>query len=270
MHRPSRLRRVLRWLLLAGFVVGLLLAAATAGYMRYLDTTITRTFEGRRWSVPAVIYAQPVELYPGALLSVRSLGNTLERLGYRAVTGRPQPGAFSRSGDAIDIHLRAFPFPDQPRDIQRIRVRFQNEVILEITDSDGRMIPIIALDPAAIGSFFPSHGEDRIVLAPDQVPTLLTETLKAVEDQNFDSHFGFDPLGILRAFWANLRAGEVQQGGSTLTQQLVKSFYLSNRRTLERKLREVGMAIILDYRFSKEEILNAFINEIFLGQDGRR
>jgi penicillin-binding protein 1B len=270
MHRPSRLRRVLRWLLLAGFVVGLLLAAAIAGYMRYLDTTITRTFEGRRWSVPAVIYAQPVELYPGALLSVRSLGNTLERLGYRAVTGRPQPGAFSRSGDAIDIHLRAFPFPDQPRDIQRIRVRFQNEVILEITDSDGRMIPIIALDPAAIGSFFPSHGEDRIVLAPDQVPTLLTETLKAVEDQNFDSHFGFDPLGILRAFWANLRAGEVQQGGSTLTQQLVKSFYLSNRRTLERKLREVGMAIILDYRFSKEEMLNAFINEIFLGQDGRR
>ncbi len=271
---PGRVRRflarLLRTLLLALFIVAAVGAAATIGYMRYLDTIITRTFNERHWSEPAVIFAEPLELFSGALLSQRSLSEELERLGYRQVNGRPPPGAFQRDGDSLEIHLRAFRFAEGPRDIQRIRVRFARDAIVEVADSDGRMIPIIDLDPQAIGSFFPSHGEDRIVLQPEDVPTLLTEALKAVEDQNFDTHLGFDPMGILRALWVNVRAGEVQQGGSTLTQQLVKSFYLSNRRTIERKIREVLMAIILDYRFSKEDILNAFINEIFLGQDGRR
>jgi penicillin-binding protein 1B len=246
------------------------LAAAIAGYLRYLDTTITRTFEGRRWSVPAVIYAQPLELFPGALLSMRNVMHELDRLGYREVAGVPPPGSFKRGADALDIHLRGFRFVEGQRDNQRIVLRFRNDTIVEITDIQGQQVPLIQLDPAAIGSFFPSHGEDRIVLAPDQVPVLLTETLKAVEDKNFDQHPGFDLEGILRALWVNVRAGEVQQGGSTLTQQLVKSYYLSNRRTLERKLREIGMAIILDARFSKADILNAYVNEIFLGQDGRR
>ncbi|MFN2166250.1 MAG: transglycosylase domain-containing protein, partial [Anaerolineae bacterium] len=134
----------------------------------------------------------------------------------------------------------------------------------------GRPVPLIRLDPPTIGSFFPSHGEDRQVLEPDQVPELLRSALKAVEDQNFDTHHGFDPQGIARALWVNVRAGEFQQGGSTLTQQLVKSYYLDNRRTLARKLRELVMAIILELRFSKADILNAYINEIYLGQDGRR
>jgi len=264
------LTRLVRTLLLALLIVVAVSTAATIGYMRYLDTIITRTFNERHWSEPAIILAAPLELFPGAMLTPRSLSRELTRLGYRQVAERPPPGAFRRDGDHIEIHLRAFRFAEGPRDIQRIRVRFSGDAIVEVSDSDGRLIPIIEMDPQAIGSFFPSHGEDRIVLRTEEVPTLLTEALKAVEDQNFDSHLGFDPMGILRALWVNMRAGEVQQGGSTLTQQLVKSFYLSNRRTIERKVREVLMAIILDYRFSKEEILNAFINEIFLGQDGRR
>lgn len=267
---PTLLRRIVRTVLLGGFVVGLVVAAGVAGYLRYLDATITQTFEGRRWSVPAVIYAQPLELFPGALIPLPTLLRELDRLGYREVSGAPPPGSFTRSGNLVDIHLRNFRFIEGERENQRVRLRFQQNAIVEVADLAGRQIPLIRLDPAAIGSFFPSHGEDRIVLAPDQVPPLLTETLKAVEDRNFDTHPGFDLEGILRALWVNLVAGEVRQGGSTLTQQLVKSYYLTNRRTLERKLREIGMAIILDARFSKDDILNAYVNEIFLGQDGRR
>jgi len=267
---PTLLGRLLRTLFLTGLIVLLIVAAGVAGYMRYLDTTITRTFEGRRWSVPAVIYAQPLELFPGALLSMREAVHELDRLGYRETQGVPPPGSFARSGNQLDVHLREFRFIEGQRSNQRIRIRFSQDAIVEVANVRGEQVPLISLDPAAIGSFFPSHGEDRIVLAPEHVPVLLTETLKAVEDKNFDTHPGFDLEGMLRALWVNLRAGEVQQGGSTLTQQLVKSYYLSNRRTLERKLREIGMAIILDARFPKEEILNAYVNEIFLGQDGRR
>ncbi len=266
----SLLGRLFRTLMLSAVVVGLILAAAAAGYLRYLDTTITRTFEGRRWTVPAVIYAQPLELFPGATLSMASVTRELQRLGYREVSGVPPPGSYRRTDLDLDIHLRSFQFMEGNRGNQRIRLGFREGGIAEVTDPNGRQVPLIRLDPAAIGSFFPSHGEDRVVLAPDEVPPLLTETLKTIEDKNFDQHPGFDLMGIMRALWVNLRAGEVQQGGSTLTQQLVKSYYLDNRRTFERKLRELGMAIILDARFSKADILNAYVNEIFLGQDGRR
>ncbi|MBX3707537.1 MAG: penicillin-binding protein 1B [Pseudomonadales bacterium] len=276
-RRPARAKRprslawrVFRALMLTGFVFGLIAAAAVAGYMRYLDTTITATFEGRRWSVPAVIYAQPLELFPGALLSMANVTRELNRLGYREATGTPPPGSYQRGDGSLDIHLRSFRFIEGPRESQRIRLRFRQGTLVDVSDPSGRAVPLIRLDPAAIGSFFPSHGEDRVVLAPDQVPPLLVETLKIIEDRNFDQHPGFDLAGIIRALWVNVRAGEIQQGGSTLTQQLVKSYYLDNRRTIERKVRELLMAIILDARFAKPDILNAYVNEIFLGQDGRR
>ena len=126
------------------------------------------------------------------------------------------------------------------------------------------------LDPLLIGSIFPIHGEDRIVVAPDEVPPLLPEALKAVEDRKFDSHHGVNPLAILRALFVNVRAGQIEQGGSTLTQQLVKSYFLDSRRTLRRKAEEAMMAVILEARYEKADIMNAYINEIYLGQDGRR
>jgi penicillin-binding protein 1B len=245
-------------------------AVAVAGYLFYLDRKITSTFEGRRWSVPAVIYAQPLELYPGAALSLANVIRELERLGYRQQASVTAPGTYHRAGNRLDIHLRSFRFMERQRDSQRIALAFSGPSIAEVRDGSGRPVPLIRLEPLTIGSFFPSHGEDRLVLAPEQIPPLLRESLKAVEDQNFDSHAGFDPVGIARAAWVNLRAGEIQQGGSTLTQQLVKSYYLDNRRTFERKLREVAMAVILEARFDKPEILDAYINEIHLGQDGGR
>ncbi len=134
----------------------------------------------------------------------------------------------------------------------------------------GEDVPIFRLDPLLIGSIFPIHGEDRVVVTPDQVSPLLPAALKVVEDRKFDSHNGVDFGAIARAAWVNLRAGQIEQGGSTLTQQLVKSYFLDNRRTLGRKLEEAMMAWLLEVHFEKQDLMNAYINEIYLGQDGNR
>src|SRR5690606_12032949 len=112
--------------------------------------------------------------------------------------------------------------------------------------------------------------EDRVIVAPDQVPPLLPAALKVVEDRKFDTHHGVDLSAIMRAAFVNLRAGEIQQGGSTLTQQLVKSYFLDSRRTFGRKIEEAIMAVLLEIHFGKRDLMNAYINEIYLGQDGRR
>jgi penicillin-binding protein 1B len=126
------------------------------------------------------------------------------------------------------------------------------------------------LDPLLIGSIFPIHGEDRVVVTPDEVSRLVPAALKVVEDRKFDSHHGVDLGAIARAAFINLRAGQIQQGGSTLTQQLVKSYFLDSRRTFGRKIEEAMMAVLLEIHFDKQDLMNAYINEIYLGQDGRR
>ncbi|MDQ1344799.1 MAG: penicillin-binding protein, partial [Pseudomonadota bacterium] len=161
-------------------------------------------------------------------------------------------------------------FADERQGARALRLGFSGDAITSLEDVQGREVAVMRLDPLLIGSIFPIHGEDRIVVAPDQVPPLLPAALKAVEDRKFDSHHGVNPLAILRALFVNVRAGQIEQGGSTLTQQLVKSYFLDSRRTLRRKAEEAVMAVILESRFEKADIMNAYINEIYLGQDGRR
>ncbi|NOX52782.1 MAG: penicillin-binding protein 1B [Gammaproteobacteria bacterium] len=250
-----------------GLFVGVLIGVAA--FLIQVDRTITKTFEGRRWSVPAQVFAQPLELHQGAKISRAELQVELQRLGYHQDANLPTPGTFKTHNQELQIYLRAFHFMERARQSQRLDIQFRNNQISSISNSQGD-VPLIRLDPATIGSFFPSHGEDRLILTPESVPPLLSEGLKAVEDRKFDQHVGFSLRGMLRALLVNLRTGERQQGGSTLTQQLVKSYFLDNRRTIERKLKEVAMAVILELRFTKEDLLTAYINEIFLGQNGNR
>ena len=264
--------RVLRALWLTAkwsAAAGLVVVIGIVGYLVYVDSKITSTFEGRRWSVPAQVYAAPVELYPGLALSLDEFTDELERVGYTRSARGDVPGEFAVAGDTLHVVLRPFEFVDGQRDTLDVTVEFRDGAIDTLSTSSST-VASVRLEPPLIGSFFTSHGEDRVVVPPDAVPVLLTDTLKAVEDQHFDSHPGFDVMGILRALLVNLREGEITQGGSTLTQQLVKSYFLDNRQTVERKLREVAMAVILELRFEKEDLLNAYVNEIFLGQDGAR
>ena len=244
-----------------------------AGYLMQLDRRITSTFEGRRWSVPAVVFARPLELYPGLELSTLTLIEELERVGYVSRPEAVLPGEYALNDNGLSLYLRAFSYPEGPRPAQRLQIRIEGGRLSALTvpgEGPAVELPLLRLDPPSIGSIYPSHGEDRVVLAPEQVPDLLRAALIAVEDQRFEAHHGFDLRGILRAAWTNLRHGGFEQGGSTLTQQLVKSYFLSNERTLSRKLQELAMAVVLETRFSKADLLNAYINEIYLGQAGQR
>ena len=264
--RAFLLRLIWRTILWLGLATVLL----SAGYAYYIDRTISKTFEGRRWSVPAQVYAQPLELFAGLALSKRQFATELDRLGYRQNVGLDSPGTYRLNASGITVHLRSFRFIDGFRPAQTLRFNFNRKGIEQITELDSGEVVLVRMDPAKIGSFFPSHGEDRIVLTPQEVPNLLAAGLKAIEDRDFDEHRGFSITGILRALFVNLRAGSARQGGSTLTQQLVKSYFLTNERTLQRKLRELAMAVILELRFSKQDLLTAYVNEIFLGQNGAR
>ena len=259
----DRLRRALGIGALAALVIAVIVVAV-------LDHRVTQQFEGRRWTLPARVYAQPIELYVGQTLSAARMAEELERLGYLSQAKIDRPGQYRRRGDRIDVYVRAFRFSDEMQPARLLRMGWSGGVLTSLSDSGGRDVPVYRLDPLLIGSIFPIHGEDRIVVSPDQVPPLLPAALKAVEDRKFDTHHGVNPLAILRALAVNVRAGQVEQGGSTLTQQLVKSYFLDSRRTLGRKAEEAVMAVILESRFEKADIMNAYINEIYLGQDGGR
>jgi penicillin-binding protein 1B len=251
-------------------VLLLLLLIAGTVIVAVLGHRITSQFEGRRWTLPARVYAQPLDLYVGQSLSAERFTEELRRLGYLASEAADRPGTYRRKGGRVDVQVREFRFSDELQPAQTLRLDFKGGTMSSLRDAQGSDVPVARLDPLLIGSIFPTHGEDRIVVSPSEVPPLLPEALKAVEDRKFDQHVGVDPLAIMRALFANIRAGQVEQGGSTLTQQLVKSYFLDSRRTLRRKAEEAVMAIILEARFDKADIMNAYINEIYLGQDGRR
>ncbi len=253
-------------LLLAG---ALLLAGVL--YALYLDRLVVRQFEGRRWTLPAQVYAAPLELYAGLPLTAAALEHELQRLHYRRTDRADHPGTYHLLGEHMEVSLRPARFADETRPSGRLTVTTAGAKGIEsLRDAAGKEVPVLRLEPLLIGSIFPIHGEDRIVVSPQEVPPLLPVALKAVEDRKFDTHHGVDPLAMLRAAWVNMRAGQIEQGGSTLTQQLVRSYFLSSRQTLSRKLREAVMALALDAHFSKPDLMNAYINEIFLGQDGDR
>src|SRR5208283_2631636 len=246
------------------------LAAIAAAWVVYLDRVVTREFKGRLWSVPARVYAEPLDLYAGASVGADELEEELRRLHYRSGDPEAGPGAYRRHGGDFDLHVRRVRFVDELREPERVSIRAGRDSITSLRHADGTELPIFRLDPLLIGSVFPIHGEDRIVLSPADVPPLLRAAIKLIEDRRFDEHHGVDPYGILRALWADLRAGHVVQGGSTLTQQLVKNYFLSDEQTVGRKATEAVMALRLEAHFSKEDILVAYLNEVYLGQDGER
>lgn len=253
---------------LAGFAA--LLVAAFALWIWLLDRQIVSQFEGRRWDLPAQVYARPLELYAGLRLSADELQRELGALGYSPATSIRTQGTYARLTGRIVLMTRPFQFWDGAQPAQKATISFGAGGIAAMTDERGRDLPLLRLDPPFIGNIFTAHGEDRIVLGPDQVPELLLESLKIVEDRDFDRHGGISLRAIARAMWANIRAGGIEQGGSTLTQQLVRSYFLDNSRTLTRKLREALMSILLELHFDKPDLLNAYVNEIYLGQAGDR
>lgn len=256
-------------------VLFLLICLIAGGYAVWqingISEEIQAKFDGKRWALPAQVYARPLELYPGLQLSPGDFIEELELSGYRLESDVKTPGGYSRKGTDIKLITRPFTFPVGEEPAKAILVQFANNQVSSISSTiSSENLPFVRLDPAKIGSFHPLIHEDRIILQQDQIPEMLKRALMAVEDKNFYNHNGISISGIARAFITNIKAGKTVQGGSTLTQQLVKNFFLNRERTLSRKFREMIMALLLEYHYSKNEILTAYINEVFLGQDGRR
>jgi penicillin-binding protein 1B len=229
-----------------------------------------RQFQGRHWSVPARVFASPLELYAGAPVTADDLEQELRRLHYQNGDPASGTGLYRRTDAGFDIHTRRARFIDELRLPQLLSIRVRNDAITSIRQSDGTELPVFRLDPPVIGNVSPIHGEDRLLVTPAEVPPLLRAGIKLVEDRRFDEHHGVDPRGVMRATWSNIRARRVVQGGSTLTQQLVKNYFLSDEQTFARKLTEAAMAMRLEAHYSKDEILVAYLNEVYLGQDGQR
>src|SRR5688572_21085165 len=213
-------RKLRKTLLHVGFAILLIGLVVCAGVALYLDRIVTPQFEGRRWTLPAKVYAQPLELYAGMPLNADQLAAELDRLHYVRVNEVQRPGTYRRRGSRIELAARKVRFADEAREAQLLTIVADARGVSALSDARGRAVPVFRLDPLLIGSIFPIHGEDRIVVPPERVPRLLTDALVVLEDRKFYSHRGIDPEAILRAAWANLRAGGIEQGGSTLTQQL--------------------------------------------------
>ncbi|MBK6738504.1 MAG: transglycosylase domain-containing protein [Haliea sp.] len=182
-----------------------------------------------------------------------------------AVSAPRKRGEVARDGHVFEVYTRGFMFAGEQEPERQVLIEFSGDRVGSMS-SGGRAVDLMRLDPVQIGGIFPQHGEDRVLVQLTDVPEHFRQALLAVEDRNFYHHWGFSFLGIARAAFNNLRSGQVVAGGSTITQQLVKNFYLTSERTIVRKLTEVAMAVLLELHYEKDLILETYINEVYLGQ----
>ncbi len=250
-------------LLLGGLGLGVLLP-----WVLILNHKVQVEFDGLTWERPSRVYARPLTLYPSLQISAIDLETELKAAAYRKTPTAATPGSYSQNGSRFRIITRAFEFADGEQASQAIQLDLQAGRIKKIEDVDFKELSLVRLDPAEIASIYPLDKQDRELVPLEDVPPLLVAGLQAVEDRRFNSHHGVDPKAIARALWVDLRDGSIEQGGSTLTQQLVKNLFLDSSQTILRKVNEALMALLMEAHFSKAEILEAYINQIFLGQQG--
>lgn len=256
-------------------VVPLLAAASFWAAHVYSDLaeTVAAKLDGRAWALPSRVYTDAFALYPGLEIGGTGVLDRLKRLGYREVDVVRGRGEFHRdpAGGALDVHLHAFHYPLHPESGRAIRLELDHGVVTRIgdllTDED---VVDASLEPEPLAGLYDQVWEERHVVTLDEIPPRLVQAVLAAEDGRFFQHGAIDVRGILRALVRNVAARRVVEGGSTLTQQLMKNFFLSEERTWSRKLRELAMAVVTEQRYSKEQILEHYLNEIYLGQSGAK
>ncbi len=251
-------------------------------YVQHLTRQVTEKFAGPKWDIPSKVYSDSFHVYPGQNMKTIHLKEKLERRGYHEVEGTPdsadaensieRPGEYKQTHPSKwFIYLNDFQFPNREVKGFKITLELDGDVISEITSyakNREENLDSIELEPELLTEFFQTSREDRQIVKLEGVPPNLLNAIISVEDNRFLEHSGVDPKGIIRAFLANIKARSIVQGGSTITQQLVKNFFLTQKRSLVRKFNEAIMAIIIESRYSKDTILEAYVNEVYMGQKG--
>ena len=264
-NSDSRLKKAMRWSFWFAIKMTVLVIFSIFLYSIYLDSKVRNKFEGQRWQVPVQVFGALESYEVGGKLTLTNVRESLIANRYKKVLYVQRPGEFALSEKRAIIYRRAFDFGDGIEAAQQITIDIVNGNI-EALYIDDIKVAKVRLEPLLLDRILPESKEDRVLVSLQAVPEKLLDTLLLVEDREFYFHYGVSPLGILRALYQNIRAGRTVQGGSTLTQQLVKNMFLTRDKTLWRKVNEAIMALILEYRYSKDQLLEAYINEVYLGQ----
>lgn len=260
--RSAWWRRVLPYAVLYG-------TALAMAWSLSISQDIIARFEGQRFRLPSRVYAEPPVLARGLDVTRFRILDRLSNAGYRRVSARPVgAGQYFVEPDRVEVGVRAFTGGDRKLPAYRVVLDLTDGRVTQVSASDRKVTPPYVIEPEVVSGLFERVWEERELVRVGDTPRDLVNAILATEDSRFLDHAGIDPIGIARALVANLRSGSVQEGGSTITQQLVKNLFLTPERTLRRKVREAGMALVLDALYDKDEILDVYLNAIYLGQRG--